>query len=1147
MDEFLENRSMKVIFLIHTLMFIILLLNLIVSNISVLLLFVLLIIEIFTITFTVFQNRKKFFYFLWNFEVFFFISALFFFNYKETFGVPRETIPAIVIFGLLVFVEVLISLVILFDERIIKKILIVLTMSSAFIVVLIVSFVAVEGSQTFEETPISEFLFSSKWMSFYEEGATLNYSLVVEPKENEYSILVLEPKIFGEPDIITYSSFFIINEGANTLSFTINTSLGQENLQIDETSIAVAGNSRKKVNLSLFSEDQGIFPIEVSLDLDDSDYDQKIDFEYVVENVGVKISPNFVETIQIAEAQQNVDMPFVITNKAQRNATYKIELNIVSERMGTFFKGDNLTWDFANSTGVITVLSNSSDIIYLRPNPLTYLYNIHEMNIFIYDVENESICTNAQIIYTLHESDGFMIDSHIKSISSDDPAIFFADINVGEGSTMKIISPSSIKVKIFSNGNLLGDSDDEPINLDSIEDVIIQAESLSEISNSGEHLIISVKLPEVGTPSFGIASFIAGTFITVIFSVLIAIPLGLGCAIFLAEYCPKKIRKILRPLFELLAGIPSILYGIWGAFTIAPIFVTTITPFLSNSLGSFIPFFAMNTTDGRDFFTASIILSIMILPIILTLSEDAIRAVPKGLKEGSLAMGATRWETVRKILIPKAKSGIFSAVILSVGRAIGETMAVLMVMSFATTFPTGIFSYGATMTTVIAKLMDVSSSLPKSRQALFAVALTLFFMIFILNIILFTIKGRSEKAQKKTSKPLLSLLTRSIFIAQNPSKKRFVVVEEKDELKEKKKKFMIVPEDGIKKQEQEWQKSTLVNSKKNVPSKKIQTSSCQTNTNKFISKLKKDERKKRRKIDFDLSMGVFSGPKWKQASKAVRKERIMVSLLIMGALVVSMVLFWIISDVVIKGIVGFNLSYFYTVEIGSGGAGGFLNAITGSLALVGFSIGIAFPLALGSAIYIQEYAKKENIFTRVILFASDTLASTPSIVYGAFGLVLFVKYIGFGVSFLAGGLTLACMALPILLRSCIEAIKAIPFDFQEGSFALGASKWQTIVKTVIPPAMVMISSGVIIAMGRVIGETAAVMFSAGYLSQVSTRLLYPIASLPIMIWRYFQYGVGNEVVASKLYSASLVLIIVVLALNGISRLVGWRFGRMMKN
>jgi phosphate transport system permease protein len=295
-----------------------------------------------------------------------------------------------------------------------------------------------------------------------------------------------------------------------------------------------------------------------------------------------------------------------------------------------------------------------------------------------------------------------------------------------------------------------------------------------------------------------------------------------------------------------------------------------------------------------------------------------------------------------------------------------------------------------------------------------------------------------------------------------------------------------------------------------------------------------------------FSIGIFSGPSWSKAGQATRKERVIVSFIIVGACFVISILFYIISDVIIKGSIGFDLSYLYEVEIGAGGSGGFLNAITGSLELVALSVGIAFPLALGSAIYIQEYAKKDNLFTRIIMFASDTLASTPSIVFGAFGFIFFVVYLGFGVSLLAGALTLACMALPILLRSCIEAIKAIPSEFQEGSLALGASKWQTIVKAVLPPAMIMITSGVIIAMGRVIGETAAVMFSAGYLSQVSTKLLYPIASLPIMIWQYFQYGPLNEIVAQKMYSASLVLIIIVLFLNTIARIVGWRFGRMMK-
>lgn len=212
-------------------------------------------------------------------------------------------------------------------------------------------------------------------------------------------------------------------------------------------------------------------------------------------------------------------------------------------------------------------------------------------------------------------------------------------------------------------------------------------------------------------------------------------------------------------------------------------------------------------------------------------------------------------------------------------------------------------------------------------------------------------------------------------------------------------------------------------------------------------------------------------------------------------------LIWILGDVLIKGIPSLQLHFFLEREIGLGLDGGFLNAIIGSLQLLGLALLIAAPLAIGAAIYIQEYAKHNNPFTRVILFASDTLASTPSIVFGGFGFLFFVVYLHFVYSILAGGFTLAFMIFPILLRTSIEAIKAIPREYYEGSLALGATKWQAIRTVILPPARPGIVSGVILGIGRSIGETAAVMFTAGYSAHIASSILLPAASLPNMIYK----------------------------------------------
>jgi phosphate transport system permease protein len=281
-------------------------------------------------------------------------------------------------------------------------------------------------------------------------------------------------------------------------------------------------------------------------------------------------------------------------------------------------------------------------------------------------------------------------------------------------------------------------------------------------------------------------------------------------------------------------------------------------------------------------------------------------------------------------------------------------------------------------------------------------------------------------------------------------------------------------------------------------------------------------------------------------SHAKRHQQIMILLFILSSVLVTIFLFFILQEIIVKGVLSLRLEFFLEREYGVGATGGFLNAIVGSLQLVGIALGVAAPLSIGSAIYVQEYAKRSNIFTKIILFTSDTLASTPSIVFGAFGFTFFVWYLHFGFSVIAGGLTLAIMVMPLMLRSSIEAIKSVPFEYQEGSFALGATKWQTIRHVVLPPSLPGIIGGVILSIGRAIGETAAVIFTAGYAVHVAGSLLHPVASIPNLIFKNYQFSTKYPVLGEKVYAAAFILIIIVLVLNSLARLAGYRSSKMMK-
>ena len=210
------------------------------------------------------------------------------------------------------------------------------------------------------------------------------------------------------------------------------------------------------------------------------------------------------------------------------------------------------------------------------------------------------------------------------------------------------------------------------------------------------------------------------------------------------------------------------------------------------------------------------------------------------------------------------------------------------------------------------------------------------------------------------------------------------------------------------------------------------------------------------------------------------------------------------------------------------------------------AIAFALPLALSSAIFINEYASQDNRLIKIILFSSNTLASTPSIVFGAFGFLFFVLFLGFKFSLISGSLTLALMILPLMLASILEGLKSVPHDYREASAALGASKWKTIRHVVLPSALPMVSTGVIISTGRAIGETAAVILTAGYSALIVSSVFMPTASMPNLIYQNYEFANKYPILGEKIYSAAFILILIVLGLNLIARMVS-RFGRSGMN
>lgn len=278
-----------------------------------------------------------------------------------------------------------------------------------------------------------------------------------------------------------------------------------------------------------------------------------------------------------------------------------------------------------------------------------------------------------------------------------------------------------------------------------------------------------------------------------------------------------------------------------------------------------------------------------------------------------------------------------------------------------------------------------------------------------------------------------------------------------------------------------------------------------------------------------------------------RSEQIaFITFRILGIIVLA-ILFWILGFIIYHGVGVINWKFLTTEPTEGMTAGGIFPAIVGTLCLVLGSIIIAFPLGVMSAIYTQEYAGKGWI-VRFIRVMTSNLASIPSIVFGLFGMSLFVNKLGFGDSILAGSLTLSLLVLPLIIRTTEEALKAIPNSYRTGSYALGASKLQTIRRVILPMAMPNIFTGLILSVGRVSGETAPILFTvaAYFLPKLPTSIFDQAMALPYHLYVLATSGANMEQTRPIAYGTALVLIIIVLLMNLLAAVIRKRLNKKLK-
>ncbi len=227
---------------------------------------------------------------------------------------------------------------------------------------------------------------------------------------------------------------------------------------------------------------------------------------------------------------------------------------------------------------------------------------------------------------------------------------------------------------------------------------------------------------------YGILALLVGTLLVTFLSMLIAVPLGLACAFYISEFCSPQLREIYKILIEFLAAIPSVVWGFIAIMMINPLII-----------------YSFNVPIGLNILNASVILALMSLPLIVSVGEDALRAVPETYREAAEGMGATKWEVATRVLLPAAKNGLMAAALLGVGRALGETMAVLMATGHSIQIPSSIFEPGRTLTATIAAELGESPKGGEHYQALFAIGLVLFVLSFIVNLTAdYLIRGRKK-------------------------------------------------------------------------------------------------------------------------------------------------------------------------------------------------------------------------------------------------------------------------------------------------------------------------------------------------------------------------------------------------------------------
>lgn len=501
---------------------------------------------------------------------------------------------------------------------------------------------------------------------------------------------------------------------------------------------------------------------------------------------------------------------------------------------------------------------------------------------------------------------------------------------------------------------------------------------------------------------FGILPMIVGSLCVTTGALALGGTLGAASALFLVYWCPAKLKRPFEQLINVFAGIPSVVFGFFG--------MTVLIPALRVIFG---------VDNGAGILPGSLVLMLMILPTVAGMTKNALKSVPAAYYEGALALGATKEQAVFTVTLPAARSGVVSGLIMGTGRAIGETMAVIMVCGNSASFPGGLLTNIRTLTTNVALEMSYAAA-GTHKSALIATGLVLLVFILIINFSIGMIKKEGKGGRR------------------------------------------------VRRLKGGGQAGGAVYKRK----------------------------------------GVLSA-----AGKYVSMA---------FAAVAACSLVGIVAYVMVRGLP--NMGYVFGVgERTAAIVPAFVNTFT----IIFVALVIAFPVGVCAAVYLHEYARAGSRAVKVIRLFTDTLAGIPSIIFGLFGNILFCNLLGLRYSLLAGGLTMAIMVLPTIVRAVEESLIAIPDALREASLACGATKFQTLVKVILPQALAGMLTAGVLSVGRIVGESAALLFTAGSTRNFpSNWLLSPGGTFSVMVYAFATEG-RTPTDANKAYAMAFVLIVLV--------------------